>query len=314
MVEAHAENMNEYHELLRHSLVEKLDLKAMPGWVPAFFREYYRQALACIVRSDAYVLNPLGRKPENIARWLLKLTRYDGGDMHKVWDRILSATLCVRDGRMQGLQSMNLDDDQLRTMFLWDLIAIIDRTYKQPARTKLARDTQLRRAASLCDKLAKLIESDSDVAMSLAFLTTDYLDDCYSAARTAVGEDNAGFSYHSTRGPSSETTTGGSTLDDLARWGIEQNKRANLDDLLRLASAKISIATEWPIDDGYGGKLKNSYRSYITCAVSDLVKFYYGQPFDDAVALIVSAILDLKTPLKRDGVRPYTGRNPKQIT
>lgn len=44
---------------------------------------------------------------------------------------------------------------------------------------------------------------------------------------------------------------------------------------------------------------------FLVRELSGVMRKLYGQPLDDTVALIVTAVADLPEPLSRDGVRPY---------
>jgi hypothetical protein len=89
---------------------------------------------------------------------------------------------------------------------------------------------------------------------------------------------------------------------------IGPEQRLALADILGPALDMVALtARAVPI-----GKLQ----PYLIRQLSAQMRALYGQPLDDTVALLVSAVLELPEPLSRDDIRPYlrsTGKNSKQL-
>jgi hypothetical protein len=90
--------------------------------------------------------------------------------------------------------------------------------------------------------------------------------------------------------------------------------KINLTDLLAYLIAQLQIEEQHPPEIKQPGRAKSGIKAFLVRRLSDHMKWYYGQPFDEAVARIVSLVLDLPTPLTRDDVRPYTKRTGKKYT
>lgn len=97
----------------------------------------------------------------------------------------------------------------------------------------------------------------------------------------------------------------------LAYWAIEAEE-TGLNDLLDLFIRCLNAEAESPQEIKQPGRGEAAIKPFLIRRVSEHMFCLYGQPLDDAVAIIVSTALDLKNPLTRDNVRPYiTGTGKK---
>lgn len=97
----------------------------------------------------------------------------------------------------------------------------------------------------------------------------------------------------------------------LRYWAIEAEK-TGFHDLLDLFIRSLNAEAENPQEIKQPGRGQAGLKPFLIRRVSEHMLWLYGQPFDDAVARIVSIVLNLQNPLTRDDVRPYvTGTGKK---
>lgn len=101
-------------------------------------------------------------------------------------------------------------------------------------------------------------------------------------------------------------------ISRLIYWTAEVIK-INLTDLLGYLIAQLQIEEKYPPEIKQPGRAESAIKAFLVRRLSDHMEWYYGQPLDEAVARIVSLVLDLPTPLTRDDVRPYTKQTGKYM-
>jgi hypothetical protein len=90
----------------------------------------------------------------------------------------------------------------------------------------------------------------------------------------------------------------------LGHW-LKETEELNLIDLLEFFVNIVEIETKLPLEIKHPGRGESALRPFLIRRINAHMQWYYGQPLDDAVAQIVTTILELSTPLTRDDVRPY---------
>ncbi len=95
-----------------------------------------------------------------------------------------------------------------------------------------------------------------------------------------------------------------SLISRLEYWAAEAEK-TSLTDLLTFFVSHLEKSANDPQEISQPSRGDAAFKSYLIRRLSAHMSRLYGQPLHDAVAIIVSVVLDLQTPLTRDDVRPY---------
>jgi hypothetical protein len=93
-------------------------------------------------------------------------------------------------------------------------------------------------------------------------------------------------------------------LERLRDWAQEAEK-IDLVDLLQLFVNWIELEAQQPQEIKHPGRGESALRPFLIRRINKHMMWFYGQPLDEAVAQIVTTILELNIPLTRDDVRPY---------
>lgn len=103
--------------------------------------------------------------------------------------------------------------------------------------------------------------------------------------------------------------------DRLAAWAYEANE-TTLDELLNLLSASLTSEAKKEPEIKQPGRGEDALKPFLVRRLSEYMKWFYGQPLSDVVAILATIILGLDCPLTRDDIRPYvrsTGKKTAKI-
>lgn len=101
-------------------------------------------------------------------------------------------------------------------------------------------------------------------------------------------------------------------ISRLEYWAAEAEK-TRLTDLLTFFVSYLEKSADDHQEISQPGRGNAAFKSYLIRRLSDHMSWLYGQPLHDAVAIIVSVVLDLQTPLTRDDIRPYLKNRGKKF-
>ena len=214
-----------------------------------------------------------------------------------------------------------------------------------PRRTRSKRNKELKEAADLCQALAEMINGDLDIKQIFSGVLTKYVRDTalennekkdkkahvlmhypYAKYRTEYLAERIGDLARAMPGSLASKEFRARYLDQLSKI-TEQSEsekylekyaeflevsldRANFGLLLKTAQQNLLLCMNKEVKVSHPGRSDGGKKPYLIREISRLMMDVYGQPLDEMVALFVSALMDLKTPLTRDDVRPYrTGKN-----
>lgn len=88
-------------------------------------------------------------------------------------------------------------------------------------------------------------------------------------------------------------------------WLNDVVQTSTLSTLLQAYDAEIELTSKEQPAIAQPGRADRGLQPFLIREISGIAHTLFGKPLDDKVALIVSAIMDLPTPLTRDGIRPY---------
>lgn len=222
---------------------------------------------------------------------------------------------------------------------LWNNIvrALKDFSYQfHKAKTPANRSKNLELVVAMAKKLQNAIATDPDIkviakelmANHLAILNLEYRcgreetpsqaeftmpltlsEDCYEAS-LVHDYDDMGYDFDTdTHIPWEKRPL----VYRLSYWATEAEK-TSFQDLLDFFIRSLNAEAKNPQEIKQPGRGEAAFKPFLIRRVSEHMLWLYGQPLDDAVALIVSIALNLQNPLTRDDVRPYvTGTGKKFI-
>jgi hypothetical protein len=90
----------------------------------------------------------------------------------------------------------------------------------------------------------------------------------------------------------------------LAYWAREA-KDTSLDDLLQIMLETLEEEASISSDIKQPGRGDRARKAFLIRRVSSTLYSLHEQPLDELAARIVTAVLNLQTPLTRDDIRPY---------
>ncbi|MBX3678542.1 MAG: hypothetical protein KF710_00010 [Rhodocyclaceae bacterium] len=281
--------------------------------------------------TDHFDGKKLAAEIDQRARALFRLLTWQ--DMELAW-RALSRP-CVSP----SISRLEVDGTDMAPYLLWDYI---DRALDEFERLSLHRQSaagKRKRLVSIAKKTEELLAAircdptASSVALGLM--------ECHMHAknlefRQTMGDtpSKAEFTMPLTlSGDCHEARTqiGAAFLDDEFedegenwKWGDQPlvyrleywaslMQETGLGDLLGDFAATIKAEADVPPVITQPGRGEHAIRPFLLRRVSEFIYYLYGQPLDEAVARIVTAVLDLNVPLTRDDVRPYTRQTGKKM-
>lgn len=189
--------------------------------------------------------------------------------------------------------------------------------------TPVQRTKKFKSIAKIATKLQEAIESDSEIKFFANKLMENYLAVQNLNLRVDHGEKPSWGEFQMPLTLSSDRNEFRSRhleidfndekiinwnkrtlISRLEYWAAEA-ERTSLTDLLTFFVSYLEKSADDPQEISQPGRGDAAFKSYLIRRLSAHMSRLYGQPLHDAVARIVSVVLNLQIPLTRDDVRPY---------
>lgn len=187
-------------------------------------------------------------------------------------------------------------------------------TYKTQAQMRKTFGKAAKKAQALIDE----INGDRATHQLAKETVRTYLEFELQKQRHEDGEDYQFFSGHDVgsmpivgvlAGPDADKSFPDASLAYQTARVVDIARNAHLTDVLAVFQTRLA-----ELEATYTARIKQplrddgGLRAALIRAIHDFFMNATNKPHDDAVAVLVTAGLDLDTPLTRDDIRPYTGK------